>query len=70
MSEQKRNPITTLDEAVLWMAKTNGLLSFEAMYVRASDGVVTTEYLIGNNGFDARGAAMMAVRALWEHKHA
>lgn len=74
MSEQQaqtRNPITTLDEAVLWLATGNYDVEFY-------DGGITV-FSTGENqyvtrtvgdGFDARGTLMMAARELWEKLNA
>ena len=70
MSEQKRNPISTLDDAVLWLASVGGEVDFSAVacsvYLYRSDDEFDFAVREMGNGFDARGTLMMATRELWE----
>ena len=73
MSEQKRNPISTLDDAVMWLAEVAGKVEFYPTTQTTLASVAVdhpsgewASRLIGDGGFDARGTLMMATRELWE----
>ena len=70
MSEQKRNPISTLDDAVMWLASVGAhVIFFEDSHMRLYVTIGAkyfVERLLGEGGFDARGTLMMATRELWE----
>lgn len=78
ITEQKRNPISTLDDAVLWLAGNhcmvdfnftdNGRTTFVEVAAYGDEMIVTRK--IGDGGFDARGTLMMATRELWEKVNA
>ena len=71
-TQTKRNPISTLDDAVMWLAEKMCVVDFtftdngrtRLVEVSYKDKEVTRT--IGDNGFDARGTLMMATRELWE----
>ena len=70
MSEQKRNPISTLDDAVLWLASVGAnVVFFEDSHMRLYVTIGADYFVerkIGSGGFDARGTLMMATRELWK----
>lgn len=81
MSEQKRNPISTLDDAVLWLAENKAEIVFIDTRVvviyhhpdrddGSHAGSTSAWRDIGDGGFDARGTLMMATRELWEKVNA
>lgn len=60
-------PIHTLDEAILWLAQGKYEIEFWDgwIYVQQAEEPYTQIRRQLGNGFDARGALMMATRDLW-----
>lgn len=80
-TQTKRNPISTLDDAVMWLAEVDSSFEFFpipdegrtlaiVIVVTVEGEVIQHRRYVGDGGFDARGTLMMACRDLWQKVNA